>query len=307
MKRRQVMTANVVLPSDVARDKYVDHCFRTHTVSVITGEGDFISECPVAYNFCGINEGFFYSLDIPEKAGDIGTRVLLLYLQERDLAIVIGCLQDGKQVKLDEEFQMKMMRRTEGNSFMIRGSGLKGVLDLISQGSGDKSGQINLKATNDTKTGMINFVTDSLVTKVKETLSFTTNKLFELYIKNKVEQDEFTRLTWELGVGFTLSDEFGNGLTINENGWSFSGINGETFKMTNGNLELNGNTYSVPLGEKLNIEATKEKTVMTALLAALSAYVVDGGVLAAAVNTATAALPRGSFDSGVLSSKNKLD
>lgn len=310
--RRLVIKANVVLPSDITRERYVDFCFRTHSVSVMSEHGEFMKSCPVAYNFCGTNEGFFYSLEIPKEPNQLGSRVLILYLEEQDMGIVIGCLPDGKNVPLDEEFQMKFMRRTEGNNFMFRGSGLRGVIDLIAQGDdgAGNRGQINLKAFNTDGTGQIEFATDFMVLKAKKSIKVTSNKILELFLKNKVEQDEFSKITWELGVGFTFEDEFENKITVNETGLKFVGKEGDFLEITDGVVKLNGNGQKAVLGNILQTQLNVEKTrVDTIIQAIFNAAVVPGDGGAAFKTNLLLALSFASPPdySNILSDKVKLD
>lgn len=305
--RRNILKANVVLPSDVSREKYVEYCLMTHTVAVQTENGEFIKNCPVAYNFCGVNEGFLFSLEIPKETGKLGSRVLLIYSKEYDLAVVIGCLQDGKNIRLDEEHQMKLIRRTNGNSFMVRGSGLKGIVDIIASSTSSEGGKINLKAFNNEGTGSMDFQTSYFTVRAKERMRVYGNKLIDIYLQNKAVQDGLSFISWELGVGFRFEDEFENVLLINEDGYSFTDKDGGTFKLKGGIVELNGNGESAVKGDTLQTQLNLEKARLTALIVNLAAItVVAGSNGLAAITAAMAPYETGSYEN-ILSTKVKLD
>lgn len=251
MGRRAIMKGNVVLPSDLSRQRYVDYCLRTQTASVLCENGDFLKNCPIVHNFCGVNEGLLNSLVFPETSTELGSRVVVLYLEENEMGIIIGCLRDGNYIKLEEEYQFKAIRQNKGNSFTINGSGLRGVLDLIAIGENSGGGKIRMKAFTKEQEGELEFSTNNFFIQATERISITSNKYLDIIIRDLNVKEKFTKINYEFGVGFNYEDEFGNTIKIYSDGID---INGDKINVGKNSLEpaVKGDKLVSILEELLN-------------------------------------------------------
>ena len=166
------MIGNVVIPSDVDRDAYVGYAIKTNTICVITDDGDFLKNCPVALNFCGHNDGWFTTMEYPPNEYTLGTQVVMLSLVNQDTPLVVGCLLSRESgTILNEEYQFNLSRKYKADgddgsittgSVQIDGRGLKGVLNLLVSSSSADGGKINLSARNTDESGEIKLQTNNL-------------------------------------------------------------------------------------------------------------------------------------------------
>jgi len=226
MYRKGVMIGNVVIPTDVERERYVSYAIRTNTVCVITADGDFMKNCPVVMNFCGYNDGWFNTMEYPNNSFELGTQVVLLNLTEHDIPVVVGCLNPRQSTTtLNEEFQFNISRKYEldkvSGSVTIEGKGLSGVLNLLVKSSEESGGKINICSKNEHESGEIILRTNN----------------FKIYGNKTVD---------------ILSDE---NVLIN-----VGYLDGETTKQHK--LEINQDTISITHNDGQNIVVSKEDIVM---------------------------------------------
>lgn len=164
-RKDNVIFGNIVLPSDkgLSREDYIDFSHRTGTIAVLEDDGTFHSQVPVAYSFCGVNDGFLYDMDIPEVVGKLGERVVMINFFEQQIPICVGSLKRRDSgFKLDTEKQIRLSKvKMDGDkvasSFEIGGDGLNGVINLLVSSKDAKGGKINLTAINSKGKGEFNF------------------------------------------------------------------------------------------------------------------------------------------------------
>ena len=175
--REAVFTGYVVLPSDVDRTEYISIALRTNTVCIQTAKGEFIKNCPVVHSFVGVNDGFIHALEFPQEVRELGSQVVCLRVPDSNVPLVIGCLaRRNISIDLQEEGQMKLFRVSSTGSYIIEGSAINGILNLIASGDEEDGGKINIKSQNKFQTGEIRLATDNMYLEGKKLLQIVTGK-----------------------------------------------------------------------------------------------------------------------------------
>lgn len=148
-----VIIGRVIVPADKDRDEYVTYCLQQHVVSVLTDNGYYHRECPVAFGYMGVNDGFIYSLDFPADTDTLGSTVLMVNLAQFNQPIIIGCLPNRTgRFMLNEEEQIIIQRTRETEDTLstvkIDLKGLTGIIDLVSYSDTTEGGKVRLSAKN---------------------------------------------------------------------------------------------------------------------------------------------------------------
>lgn len=254
-KRDSIFTARVVLPTDVDRDEYIRFALRTHSVCLLTAQGDFIRNAPMAYSFMGSNEGFIHSMEFPQSSSELGTEVVVLNIPKHNIPIVIGCLprKEGTEY-LNNEDMLRMKRvtvRDDGtaSSFTIEGDGIQGLLKLISYGVTESGGKVKVRATNKQKKGEITMRTN----------------YWKMFVTNDIE------ITAKGNVLWTIEGDSEYNITGN----SKKSVEGTYEVLSEGEMKLNSEE-KVRLGESSEpvLLGDTKKSLDEELLTALSSAVI---------------------------------
>jgi hypothetical protein len=185
--RDAVMIGNVIIPQDVNRDDYVRYALRTNTACVITANGDFIVDVPIAYSYCGVNDGFINTMEFPKEKLVLGSQVLMITIEKSSLPIIIGCLprrQNNFSANSEEQFILSRISNVniQGSSIgqknvTIEGRGLEAILNLIATSSESKGGEVNINAENRGKSGKIYFKTNYFNVVVSENIDIVCQRV----------------------------------------------------------------------------------------------------------------------------------
>lgn len=156
--RNSVMIGRVVIPSEQGLDRndYVRFALETNTVCVLMASGDFIKDCPVVTSLIGTNEGIVSSADFPEKAGMLGSHVVMINIPKHNTMLVIGMIAPrGTVFGATHEKQMLFKRATDENIVSIDGRAIEGVLKFSSTSKNQDGGKMFFDATNLQKKGLL--------------------------------------------------------------------------------------------------------------------------------------------------------
>jgi len=233
--RRMVFVGNVVIPSDVDRAEYISVALRTNTVCVQTTFGEFIKNVPVVQSFMGINDGFIHALEFPKTPKELGSQVVCLSIRNSRIPLVIGCLaKRNTSIDLQEEGQLKLYRVSSTGNYIIEGSAINGILDLMVNSDLEDGGKIRINASNKYKTGEIKLVADKMHLEGKQLFEALSAKQINMIVENILEGEEFSKLVMERtsilldALGITIGDEGTESVSIKNNaGQSINVLNNQ--------------------------------------------------------------------------------
>lgn len=243
------------------RQKYIDYCNKNNRVFVTNIDG-FASWVLLTNQMVNRNDGIINGVDFPTDIEDFGSVLVVLFVPGFGyIAIGSGDLNNG--FTLDEENQIKIMRKSDviGNnsSTLLDLRGNKGILNINVESDQENGGNINIGAKNTNGEGKVKIQSDNIETiTVNETKSIL--KKLDLIIKDLGKQSKFTQLTYELGNGFTFTDEFDN--TISQNKNSFSLVHNKSVKIGDGSEKA---VLGTELKSQLNDFFTNLNTDLTSL------------------------------------------
>lgn len=178
--RKAVLFGNIVLPSGIDREKYVDYAIRSNTACILTKNGEFIKNCPIVYSFCGVNDGFVYAMDYPQNVEELGAEVVMLNVPVHNKPIIIGFMAKrggGYDVLKENHLKITRVSQEDGNDSAVSFDmfGLEAVMKLIATSNNGDGGKIEFMATNTSKSGKVIFKTNYWEQNITNDATYTVD------------------------------------------------------------------------------------------------------------------------------------
>lgn len=170
----------VIVPPDVDKQAYIDRCFSTETVSVMSQAGG------MSFNNVPISVDALQQIEFPEKAGDFGSAVVFVFHPKTSKPIIVAVLSKKSELYGVAWKQFKRFKGYKGNFVSVLGDGRKGNLYVTVQGDeNSKGGQIMINIGEPSNKGKLsvsvqgdiyfinqNFELNCLTTKIVSKDSF---------------------------------------------------------------------------------------------------------------------------------------
>lgn len=146
----------IYLPSDQDRDKYIQNCFFTNTVTVINRNGEVKHRTPIPVSL-------LKEISFPLDANDIGSQVLCANLPYQNKILVLQVYQDTSSYSTGKEHISTIRKTFQGKSVEIVFDTETGSLDLNVDSDSD-GGELNINVSNNTRSGQLNINVNGRVT-----------------------------------------------------------------------------------------------------------------------------------------------
>lgn len=227
----------VIIPSNVEREEFVDVCYKTNTLSILT-EGSMV------FHNVLVDVDAMQSVEFPEEESPYGTPVIWASLNTGQVFVVGVLIKKGQISKSQDEKSMRIIRADEKGSVSMNFDGVRHQIDL-NVNSIDGASRLNIVATDPKGESLIDFkVGGNFQLFVSNTISFYTNKKFEIVIFDEEVKEERTKFLYVFQEGFTYEDEFGNKLLINKDFMRIQHNSGKTFEINESAISLGSETSS---------------------------------------------------------------
>ena len=279
----QTFVGYLFLPPDLDRDLYIKDCLKSQTVSMRDEKGGF-------WKNVFVSKGLLSSLVFPVNTKSKGSVLVCNKVPRNNVPICVAVL-DLKDVSgiLSEENQFRIQRisNDKNNSIDLDGRAEKGTLDISVSAKETNKGKFNINVTNADKTAELNlYVKGKVNVLTDEEINLDSLKKMTFRIVDN-ENKLVSKIEQEIGVGLTITDEWGNTVTTRNSEIKIKENSGEReFKMTPNEVFIgkNGSDFKkLILGEVLKNELEKNKvrvdTIIQALSTALTSSSPDGGAL----------------------------
>lgn len=231
-------TAYVFVPNDITnREKFISDCYNTSTISILNGEGQRFDNVPVDRNI-------FQNLDFPETVNDLGSLVFYVKVQRQNLPIVISVLNKKGEVLGYQKGQISLSKSSKTGIVSILGDSKKG--DLLINVSSDEGGNIVVNAKNKNKTNKVKLNIDGDFELNSKNGKLQFLEQFQIIIKNALEDDKTeTLISYKRNTGFNYSDQYGNIISLNENGLKYTNKKGNFEIDKEGKFSFSNSDYSI--------------------------------------------------------------
>lgn len=207
-KRDSAGVGFVIIPSNVDKDKYIEYCFRSSTVSIMLENGGVLDNVLITNN--ALNE-----IEFPDSFDTKGTQLIWINQPRKNQPIAIGSISHTNEFVNFNKNKSALRRATKNFVSEISVDAQKGTVIITSNSSVEGGGDIYILSTNKNKTSkcVINISGDLNITSTN--LNIINTKKFSLTIKDELKDDLQTNITYEKGSGLKYVDEFENEVYLN--------------------------------------------------------------------------------------------
>ncbi|HTE25406.1 hypothetical protein [Flavitalea sp.] len=139
--------AYIVIPKDIDRAKYIDHCYKTGTVSIVSGVNGYTNRVP-------IDQSTINFITFPNTVNEFGSAVSFLIDPVQKVPIIVGVYNKPDDVGELEENSFRFKRKFQNKIVDIAGSSEKSYLSLGV--SSDTGGEVNVNVHSDDSSGRFN-------------------------------------------------------------------------------------------------------------------------------------------------------
>jgi len=123
----------VIVPPDVTRQEYIDRCYSTETISMMSQSGG------MSFNNVPVSQDALGYIEFPEK-GKFGSMVVFVFHPKLSKPIVIAALSKGNEMYGLNWKQFKHFK-SEGNNYIsVIGDGKRGTLCVTLRGEENNGG-----------------------------------------------------------------------------------------------------------------------------------------------------------------------
>lgn len=205
----------VYLTSSLGIDEQIKKAIRTHKITVLENEGAIHHNCPVL-NFKTTD------LEFPNELGKLGSCVLLNYPLGSTIPVVVGVVptnDDKLLTTYESEKQRKFIKDSEECTISVIEDAESGVFHISVFGKQTGKSNFNIDVSSVDKKAKANVsVQGELNVKVTDMIKVTVEDEFNMKIRNLESQEKFSEVSYKLGTGLTIKDEFENEMYLNSNG-----------------------------------------------------------------------------------------
>lgn len=205
----------VIIPAGVDKRKFIDHCFRTGTISLLLENGGVIDEVLISKSV--LNE-----IEFPERFNTKGSLLIWINQPRKLRPIVIGSLSKTNEFVNFNKNKNSLRKSTKNFVGEVLVDAQNGSIIITSNSSIEGGGDIYIISTNKKKNSRFKIQVSGSIDVETPDFTVTSSNKISLVIKNKDEDDTITKIEYEKGIGLSYIDEFGNECSINSNGVNIS-------------------------------------------------------------------------------------
>lgn len=211
--RKTSGTGYVILNNQQPREKYVKSCFKNQTINIITNDGEIIPNCLVA-------KGVWNHITFPENTKARGSSLLWINIPYLERVVVIGVLNKRDEIlEYDDEKIFKFRRKVGDNNIVFSGDGKQGVFNFLTEGQEEGESQVTYKLLNDNQQALFDiYVQGNVKLNVENDVDFRVGNQITIVVRDDANPGKSAKITYKLGEGFTLLDEFSNQVKTNDGG-----------------------------------------------------------------------------------------
>lgn len=206
---------NIMIPSTVDRDEFVQHCIDTYTVLVKSVDN-------MVENSVMVGKSAMLDLVFPSTSGSYGSLVQCITDPVTKISKVVAVFSDGRDGKTSEENHWKIYKTNDSNFSTIDLFGNDGTFNIITDSTGS-DGKSSIVLLNENNRAILDVLIQGILDiNVDDIIYLKTEKGFDVLVKdNNDKKTAETIIKYEAGSGFTLSDEFKNTIKTTKDGIFF--------------------------------------------------------------------------------------
>jgi hypothetical protein len=193
----------IVVPPQIDINEYIEHSFRTGTISLALENGGIIDNV-------AITKEAIQNLNFPESSTTLGSQILYVSLPRKNQPIAIGSISKNNEFVNFSKNKSSLRRATKNYVSEVLVDADKGTIIITSNSSVIGGGDIYILSTNKDKSSKLTLVVSKDINISSQNFTLTNSKKLSFIVKDKDIDNNITQITYEKGVGLTYNDEFGN-------------------------------------------------------------------------------------------------
>ena len=243
----------VIIPSNVSREEFVQRCYNTHTLSILTEQNEILHNIEISpYDLEKVN--------FPSGNKTLGSKVFWVNIPIKNVPVVLSIL--GKRDEMSHLKEGQVQMRTASDSSLAEIVGFDdGRLFINVQALNANGGKLNIDVQNQNDQAELNIAVKGSVgvKAVNAIMKFRDG--FAIQVTDP-KNEQPTVMMYRRGEGFFYVDEFLNKIIFNEDNIQIKAKE---------RINLGEGTESIILGNKLKaflddfISLVSQATVTTAL------------------------------------------
>lgn len=200
-------TANIFIPTDVDRERFIQRCFNTGTVSIILQDGGIINNV-----LCDLNS--FNQIQFPKDSKELGSLVAWIIQSYSRVPIIVGVLNRSDQTLDIKENQASLSKSTNNGKVDFIADSNSPVAIINSSSLTEQGGDIYIQSQNGSLTSKINISSSGEINIISQNTNFKISDEFNITIHNPEINSNKTTIKYIKDEGFTYEDEFNNKIEI---------------------------------------------------------------------------------------------
>lgn len=262
--------AYIILPGDIERVDYINNCYRSGKVSILTEESQRYDNVPIGKHVVP-------ELVFPETVGALGSQIVWINIAKYNQPTIIAIIDKNDEVIPVLENQFNLKKEFKDNLVEIYGDAKSGIITIKTKGVGSNQSKLIVNIENTDENGQLELNVDGQIdVNSKGTINVNSADGITLNIKRPdnnlpANQQVSTVIKYERETGFTYEDEFGSKYYIDSNGKVFFKPK-STFEIGSDQQNVTSNVEWMLLGETTKTEMQK----MNAIINALHSTILNG-------------------------------
>lgn len=202
----------IILPTDKDRDKYIESCYNTGTISVMLEDGGMV-------DYVSISNHVLNYLEFPKTSEQLGSMLFWVNIPKKNIPVIVAVINKNDEIISIGEHQIIQSKDHKDGYIEISGNAKDGLLNITAKGKKSDKGVLNISVTNVDDTAELNLLVrgTSNIKTIGDTNLEVTNKI-KIRIFDPDVDDKETVWYYEKGKGFSYKDEFDNEIEINSDG-----------------------------------------------------------------------------------------
>lgn len=257
--RYSVGLGYVIVPYNVDREQYVENCFRTNLVELLTENSEFILDVEV-------DKFSIQLLDFPKENGKLGSLVVWVNEVNRNKPYVVAVLSKRDEFTDLREGEIRFKKSGNDNSSLLKLQGNKGNLFISAENSlGKEENGIFIDVKNKKDLGkLIAYCQGETSLTSEKDITLTTAEKVIIKSKNNkeevIEQDSKSDIKKNWNVVVAEDTQFQSNIYFvqNSQGYSVKELLDEIITEIS-NITVQTALGVMPIINKIQVEALKQK------------------------------------------------
>lgn len=177
----------VIIPSDVNRDEYIQHCYLNESVSIYPDTGG------ISYNDVKVSQNCLNYIEFPEKER-LGSCVVYILHPTKKRPIIVSVLSKNDESLTLNYKLFKLTKSLKGNGVTITGDGSNGNLMINLDSEENEGGQIIINVNHSSGNGSVKLNVKGNIAIISKNLNLNLSENVNIKAKEAILETDKTTI-----------------------------------------------------------------------------------------------------------------